>query len=144
MTHFLQLSPVSRLLWLGNCQPGKYHRLSRLVPASKSAPFLAAQPGLWDRAPGSCSKCQGSAAHTQAGPVCTACQHPQRCCAQVQTKGTHSLNQCLLGAWSASGTRGQPGSLQGHRLCPYESPTWKKAGPENRFRNKQQNKPSIL
>lgn len=36
MTHFLQLFPVSLLLWLGNCQPGKYHRL---VPASKLAPF---------------------------------------------------------------------------------------------------------
>ena len=144
MTHFLQPSPVSGLLWLGNCQPGKYHGLSRLVPASKSVLFLAAQPGLQDRAPGSDSRCQGSAAHTQIGPTCAACQHPQSCCTQVQTKGTHSFNQHFLGARSAAGTQAQVGSLERCKLCPVNILTWKGAGHENKLRNKQQSKPSFL
>lgn len=144
MTHFLQPFPVSGLLWLGNCQPGKYHGLSRLVPASKSVLFLAAQPGLWDQAPVSYSRCQGSAARTQTGPACAACQHPQSRCAQVQTKGTHSLKQHFLGSQSAAGTQAQVGSLERCKLCPVNILTWKGDGHENKLRNKQQSKPSFL
>ena len=144
MTHFLQPSPVSGLLWLGNRQPGKYHGLSRLVPASKSVLFLAAQPGLQDQAPGSYSRCQGSAAHTQTGPACAACQHPQSRCAQVQAKGTHSLNQHFLGAQSAAGTRAQAGSLERCKLCPCEHPNLEESWSWKQLRNKQQSKPSLL
>lgn len=105
MTHFHQLSPVLGLLWLGNCQPGKYHGLSRLVPAFKPDPFwlpsLAYETEPQDPAPNARAQLP---IHQQDLSAQSASRD-----AQVQTKVTHCLYKHLLGACPVCVRQSSPG-----------------------------------
>lgn len=105
MTHFLQLFPVLGLLWPGNCQPGKYHGLSRLVPAFKPDPFwlssLAYETEPQDPVPNARVQLP---IHQQDLSAESASRD-----AQVQIKVTRCLYKHLLGACPVCVRQSSPG-----------------------------------
>lgn len=144
MTHFLQPSPVSGLLWLGTVSLVNITGLAGWfrLPSLSSFWLPSLAYGIKPQGPTPDARVQ-LPIHRQDPPV----QHASIHRAAVPKCRPRALTPSTSISWV-------PGLQQAHKprlgaekdasSALVNIPTWKRAGHENKLRNKQQSKPSLL